>query len=225
MSEPSSRPDAARSHTRSRGANPPSRRQQVLAAAGFTLVEVLVTVAALIIVLGLMANLARSVRRQASEEQTKYLLRTLTTLLDKYVARNAQLPRVSPFLPGLESATTPAEASQRRRAALDLPLPDEPRLREAARANNRDVVAALRTEAGPQVDIFGPAGGEGGVPGYDRLPDAWGRDIVFMPRGHPAIGTALEDKPFFFSPGPDGSYHTLEDNLYSYEISPAVKRE
>ena len=202
---------------------PSSRRR------GFTLVEVLVTVAALIIVLGLMANLARSVRRQASEAQTKYLLKTLTELLNKYVARNNQLPRISPFLPGLEiTATRPVDASpaERRRAALDLPLPDEPRLREAARANNRDVVAALRSEAGPQSDIFGPAAGEnGGAPGYDRLPDAWGREIVFMPRGHPAIGTALEDKPFFFSPGPDGSYHTLEDNLYSYEIAPAGKRE
>ena len=46
-----------------------------------------------------------------------------------------------------------------------------------------------------------------------------------MPRGHPAIGTALEDKPYFFSPGPDGNYHTLEDNLYSYEIPTGVKRE
>jgi len=189
--------------------------------AGFTLVEVLVTVAALIIVLGLMANLARSVRKQASEEQTKYLLTTLTNLLEKYVARNGQLPHVSPFLPGLE---TGSETVVRRRDALDLPLPDQPRLREAARENNRDVVAALRTEAGPSSGIFGPVSGEGGAPGYDRLPDAWGRDIVFMPRGHPAVGTALEDKPYFFSPGPDGSYHTLEDNLYSYEIAP-VKRE
>ena len=204
---------------------PAARRRESAAAAGFTLIEVLVTVAALIIVLGLMANLARSVRRQASEEQTKYLLKTLTELLDKYTARNSgQLPRVSPFLPGLE--TTPPGPSEGRRAALDLPLPDEPRLREAARANNRDAVAALRIEAGPRIDIFGPTGADAaGAPGYDRLPDAWGRDIVFMPRGHPAIGTALEDRPFFFSPGPDGNYHTLEDNLYSYEIAPVGKRE
>ncbi len=174
---------------------------------GFTLVEVLVTVAALIIILGLMANLARSVRRQASDRQTKFLLTTLDRLLDKYVARNGRLPRVSPFPP----------------AGSVEALPDEPQLREAARANNRDVVAAVRTEAGPTVDIFGPVGGDnGGAPGYDRLPDAWGRDIVFMPRGHPAIGTALEDRPFFFSAGPDGRYQTLEDNVYSYEIAPTA---
>jgi type II secretory pathway pseudopilin PulG len=196
---------------------------------GFTLVEVLVTVASLIIVLGLMANLARAVRRQASEQQTKSLLMTLGGLLDKYVARNGKLPRVAPFPPG---AATTATADRAPGASGNRPvasgsetitdmLPDEPDLREAARANNRDVVAALRTEAGPSVDIFGPAGGELNAPGYDRLPDAWGRDIVFMPRGHAAIGPAREDHPFFFSAGPDGRYHTLEDNLYSYEIAPS----
>jgi type II secretory pathway pseudopilin PulG len=200
---------------------PPTRARRAVAA--FTLIEVLVTVASLIIVLGLMASLARSVRRQASDRQTKSLLMTLGVLLDKYVARHDRLPTVTPFVSTARSATG-SGASDRAAAADGDPLPDEPQLRDAARANNRDVVAALRTEAGPSVDIFGPAGGPRGAPGDDRLPDAWGRDIVFMPRGHPAIGTALQDLPFFFSAGPDGRYQTLEDNLYSYEIAP-VQRE
>ena len=84
--------------------------------------------------------------------------------------------------------------------------------------------AAVDEDIALTVDIFGPVAGA--APGDDRLPDAWGRDIVFMPRGHPAIGTALQDRPFFFSAGPDGRYHTLEDNLYSYEIAPgAVSRD
>src|SRR3954447_15358245 len=136
----------------------PARPLRAASRAGFTLVEVLVTVASLIIVLGLMANLARSVRRQASEQQTKSLLMTLGSLLDKYVARNGQLPRVAPFPP---AAPDPAVAGTRRppppppprddprppppapaatSPATD-PLADEPELREAARANNRDIVA------------------------------------------------------------------------------------
>jgi hypothetical protein len=47
--------------------------------------------------------------------------------------------------------------------------------------------------------------------------DAWGGPVAFMPQHHPAIGMAGGDRPFFFSPGPDGLYRTRPDNLYSYE--------
>jgi type II secretory pathway pseudopilin PulG len=181
----------------------------------FTLIEVLVTVSSLIIILGLMASLARYVRRQASDKQTKLLLVTLTGLMEKYVARHDRMPDVTPLLPpapatGPGSPVVPSSDT----------LPDESELREAARINNREFTRALRKEAGPGVDIFGPAAG---APNEERVLDAWGRDVVFMPRGHPAIGTALQDHPFFFSAGPDGRYRTLEDNLYSYEI-PGVER-
>ncbi len=55
-------------------------------------------------------------------------------------------------------------------------------------------------------------------PTGEGLLDAWGRDIVFMPRGTRPSAPPLEDLPFFFSAGPDGRYRTLEDNVYSYEV-------
>lgn len=185
---------------------------------GFTLVEVLVTVASLIIVLGLMASLARSVRRQASDRQTTALLLTLNELMEKYVARHRALPAVAAFVSPPAAPAAPAAGDGGLPVTTPPPddaLPDEAVLRRSARANNGDVVRALRKEAGPNVSIFGPVGPS---PTEEGLLDAWGRDIVFMPRGHPAIGTALEDLPFFFSAGPDGRYRTLEDNVYSYEV-------
>ena len=101
-----------------------------------------------------------------------------------------------------------------RRAEED--LPDEATLLSAAEANNRDFVLALRGEAAaPSPELFGPLVGSM----YDEvtLRDAWGTPIVFMPGQHPAIGMALGNAPFFFSAGPDRTFRTLEDNLYSYE--------
>jgi len=99
------------------------------------------------------------------------------------------------------------------RANVD--LPEEAELQRAAKENNRDFMAALWREARRSPAEFG----ELPVEIYDEviLRDAWGTPIVFMPGMHPAIGIALEDRPFFLSAGPDGRFRTLEDNLYSYE--------
>ena len=69
--------------------------------------------------------------------------------------------------------------------------------------------------------MAGSAGVLGDVPVsmYDEttLRDAWGSPIVFMPAKHPWVGTAPQDRFFFFSAGPDRRYLTQDDNLYSYE--------
>jgi hypothetical protein len=94
-------------------------------------------------------------------------------------------------------------------------LPGESVLQENARLNNRAILSALRIEARrypmefaalPQSFFEG-----------DVLPDAWGTPLVFMPALHPAVGMAMENRPFFLSAGPDRRFRTLEDNLYSYE--------
>ncbi len=193
---------------------------------GFTLTEMLTVVAALVIVLGLMVSLAWDVRRQSAERLTKDLLVKLDVLMAQYVARNnRQLPSVTPFVETVRpseagSATSPgaaAAAPQRvTRATSEEDLPDEEVLLEAAQANNRDFVLALRAEAtDPSPELFGPLAGSM----YDEVMvrDAWGTPIVFMQAMHPAIGMALENRPFFFSAGPDRKFRTLEDNLYSYE--------
>jgi hypothetical protein len=57
------------------------------------------TVAALVIVLGLMVVLARSVREHSAERLTRSLLVKLDGLMAEYHDRNKSLPKVSPFPP------------------------------------------------------------------------------------------------------------------------------
>ena len=195
----------------------------------FSLIEMLATVAALVILLGLMVSLARYVRKQASDQLTKQLLAQLDTVVRQYQGRYKTLPAVPPFVPGV-AATQPAIPAAQQggtaAAAIGLPvapmlppaddaLPEESALQQNARLNNRAIVSALRVEARrfplefaalPQAFFEG-----------DTLLDAWGTPLVFMPALHPAVGMAMENRPFFLSAGPDRQFRTLEDNLYSYE--------
>ncbi|MDB5332185.1 MAG: hypothetical protein JWP03_3336 [Phycisphaerales bacterium] len=170
---------------------------------GYTIIEMATTIAALIIVLGLMVSLARYVRNAAAVELTKDLLRKLDSLMDQYEAHHHQLPAVFPFVDN---------------KVLD---PDEQALQHAAVTNNRDMVAALRAEAGMSSTAFG--GLPEAVYNEATLRDAWGTPIVFMPQQHPAVGTALQNRRFFFSAGPDRLFLSLDDNLYSYEEGPGKR--
>ncbi len=185
---------------------------------GFTMIEMLTTVAVLVIVLGLMVSLARYVRDQSADALTANLLRQLDIALTRYVDHNGgQLPPVEQIL--VSGAAH---------------LPDEAELHRIARRNNEQFVHYLR----PYFDINAPLPqgkhsatqparfesdlGVLPVSIYDdvTLRDAWGDPIVFMQRDHPAIGMATRDHPsFFFSAGPDQKYLTREDNLYSYEAA------
>lgn len=177
-----------------------------LRASGFTLIEMLTTVAALIIVMGLAVSLAREVRRRSADVVTRDLLGQLDRMMVAYHGRYGLPPPV----PGLlePPATQPATAE----AAAD-PVA----LARAARRNNQAVVAAMQQSAGLGFndELFGK------LPRtmYDdvSLRDAWGSPVVFMVTMHPAIGMADDNRPFFFSAGPDGNYLTRDDNLYSYE--------
>jgi len=172
----------------------------------------LTTVAVLIIVLGLMVSLAREVRRRSAEQLTRSLLQRLEAAKGQYLKNNAgQLPPVQPLF-------------------ADRAVPDLAGLEDAARGNNRQLVAILRqdarqraTEPGIGVDPFQDLP----ISVYDHysIRDAWGSPIVFMPGQHPLIGMAPskkgQDQAFFFSAGPDRNYLTRDDNLYSYELPPA----
>src|SRR5215213_7381348 len=66
----------------------------------FTLLEMLTTVAVLVIVLGLMVSLARHVRERAAVALTKDLIRRLDVLMERYAGRHeGRMPEVSPFPP------------------------------------------------------------------------------------------------------------------------------
>lgn len=189
----------------------------------------LATVAVLVILLGVMVSLARHVRERSAQALTKGLLKQLDAAMGEYGRRDeGRLPGVAAFPPAAAVAAATGTTGQ---MPLDPPFADRKLLLEAASANNRDLVRAFKAGSGP----VGPTAG-GSSPGealltqlpasvYDgtNLRDAWGSPIVFMPTKHPWVGTAPREKPsFFFSAGPDRDYLTRDDNLYSYEESPAA---
>src|SRR2546430_14598006 len=96
-----------------------TRKSQIKNA--FTLIEMLTTVAALVIVLGLMVSLARDVRNRSAERLTKDLLRRLDTLVAQYKARNLKK------LPEKERALYPIV-----HPLFDNDPPDDVHLRENA---------------------------------------------------------------------------------------------
>lgn len=197
---------------------------------GYTLIELFVTIAVLIIVLGLMVDLSNRVRRNSSDELTRQLLRQLTALMDDYLARDGgQLPPVSPFIASDGSGGAAGGAGV---VVAAVRIPTEAELQVSAVRNNADFVRVLRGGLGvapPPVgsDAAHPATGGAAVGLFAGLPlslydeltvhDPWGSPIVFMPHQNPLIGLAPGDRFFFFSAGPDRQYLTRRDNLYSYE--------
>jgi type II secretory pathway pseudopilin PulG len=184
----------------------PSRRPGSCAfrrRAGYTLVEMLTTVAALLIGLGLMVSLARHVRASSADDLTKDILRNLDLAMAHYVAANNGLPpAVPPFI-----------ADQETRV-------DEGALAIRAESNNQATVELLKKYHVFPAERFEDLS----ISYYDgqTVNDAWGSPIVFMPHMHPAVGMAAKGW-FFFSAGPDRQYTTKSDNLYSYEL-PGVER-
>lgn len=172
---------------------------------GFTLLELLTVVAALVIVFGVMVSLARHVRSSSAEQLTKRLLSGLDRALHRHEAAHADVPLSPPLL-------------------LDGDDPvDEPVLLQRATQNNRAWVRALggellRESRSDPAGVVDPLG-ELPLWLYDErsLRDAWGTPIVLMPRGHPRIGMDAGDRAFFLSAGPDRCFLTRQDNLYSYE--------
>src|SRR5438045_9530231 len=71
------------------------------ASRGFTLVEMLTTVAVLVVVLGMMVSLARDVRNRSANELTSEILTKLDYLMADYVKNNGgHLPVVTPLVSG-----------------------------------------------------------------------------------------------------------------------------
>src|SRR3712207_4742253 len=78
----------------------PAQPSRIQRTAGFTLLEMLTTVAVLVIVLGLMVSLARHVGERAAAALTKDLIRRLDVLMERYADRHGnRMPEVAPFPP------------------------------------------------------------------------------------------------------------------------------
>jgi type II secretory pathway pseudopilin PulG len=178
---------------------------------GFTLIEMLTTVALLIIVLGLMVSLARYVRRRSAEELTRRILVSLHTAMLDYVQQGGAGGQAG-TIPNFEPLIDPKDSH----------APDEAALQRNALINNREFVQFFRAHKGLPNKAFRDLP----LSIYDEatVRDAWGTPIVFMPGMHRQIGMAPGNEWFFFSAGPDRQYLTRDDNQYSYEALGAVER-
>src|SRR6185369_3004102 len=104
---------------------------------GFTLIEMLTTVAVLVIVLGLMVSLARDVRNRSAERLTKDLLRRLDLLVAQYRSRS---------LKGLSDEEKKSYPVVRPLLGVEpIDLGDEARQLKNALDNNRQLVFTLKT--------------------------------------------------------------------------------
>lgn len=165
-----------------------------------TFIELLAAIAALVIVLGLMVNLARHVRGRSADALTGRLLAELETTIAQYEG-----PRWAAFqneLAGVPDLAPPTAA----------PLSEES-LRMRAAENSRQFVAICRRHLGQTVFSHLPLSLFDG----SMLRDSWGMPVVFMRRGAPNVAIAPQNRWFFLSAGPDRKFGTLADNLYGYE--------
>jgi hypothetical protein len=165
----------------------------------YTIIEMLTTVAALIIVLGLMVQLARYVRNRSADTLTRDVLLRMNALMAQYQQVH---PRLQKEVPQLVPMTAVGVA-------------DEPVLAARAVENSRAVVRIWREETGDSA-FKGLS-----LSTYDTtiLRDAWGTPIVYMPPAARNVGLAAQGRDFYMSAGPDRKFGTLLDNLYSYERS------
>ena len=170
---------------------------------GYTLVELFLTLAVLMILLGLMINLSNRVRRESADKLTRQMLARLTVIMAAYQQQNdGDLPPTTPLI-DLSHVT------------------NETTLQMSARQNSADFVRYLKlksiaSDKSPGDDVWA------GSLNDSVLEDPWGSPIVFMPEQNPAIGMAPSDAFFFFSAGPDRQFLTREDNVYSYEQNAEV---
>jgi len=180
--------------------------QSKIRKSSFTLIEMLTTVAALVIVLGLMVSLARYERRRSAENFTRddILARLDALLARKEVIENKALQ---------EALADPAIAPRLLRpSARD---PEEPVLQLNAARNNTEFVKVFKTYVGPRAFNEFPLSLYN--PNANTLVDAWGTPIVFMPAGALNVGISPQSRSFFLSAGPDRKFSSVVDNLYSYE--------
>jgi type II secretory pathway pseudopilin PulG len=181
------------------------RRRSAYTRPGYTVVEMLATIAGLLIALGLMVNLTRHVRSSSASSLTKVLLGRLDDAMAQYARSQGALPaNDNPLILG------------------NVPVVEDSGMARRAQVNSQAVVRLLKANRLLPQD------------GYDDLPvscydgrvvrDAWGSPIVFMSSMNPAVGMAAKGW-FFFSAGPDRKYTTKSDNLYSYELPTVVQTQ
>lgn len=180
------------------------------------MIEMLTTIAVLVIVLGLMVSLARYVRDRSAQQLTRDLLGRLEGLMELYMDHSGGNAPPVPSLFGAQPTSGPGERAVIARNALRNNEQTIRKLIEDFRSRTPGAAEVADPFAEQPISIYDDDAG--------ILRDSWGSPIVFMPGQHPLIGLAPsrsgQDQSFFFSAGPDRNYLTRDDNLYSYETLP-----
>jgi len=164
-----------------------------------TFIEMLTTMAALVILLGLVVSLAQRVRSRSAETLTRQLLAQLEAVMSQhqspdYATLHAALGEVPPLL-------------------MDEKKLSDADLRKRAEENSAQFVRTFTQKTNLAVFRKLPTAL------YDQtmLRDAWGTPVVYF---HPGARNFVIDKrgrAYFMSAGPDRKFSATEDNLYSYE--------
>ncbi len=172
----------------------------------FTILELLTTLAFLVIVLGVLVSLARYVRATSAQDVTR---RTLAELEDAYRLIYPERSNATPTTwPASEVPPVGLDEGQFQQYVQRTSVPLLRRLIQQAR----------ELKIGAEAESGYSAVGQGMIEAEQVVRDAWGNPIAFLAGQHPGIGMAPQNRPFFVSAGPDGRYLTRDDNLYSYEV-------
>jgi prepilin-type N-terminal cleavage/methylation domain-containing protein len=209
--------------------------------AGFTLIEMLVVVAIILLLLTIGVIGFRSMERSSSEKQTKVNLTNAEALLKQMTAVGI-LPRLQGPNDYQPTPLYPFDNNN-----VSQPI-DPPVNQTVALQNCRSVTRVMMQHpevkkailALPSQMIATPPTGTTADP---ALIDAWGFALIFVPSGGlrnvqvegAAAGSVVtvtssgfvpsstvapnpQNRPFWVSPGPDGKYETGADNLYSFQM-------
>ena len=204
--------------------------------AGFTLIEILVTISIIAILAAISIPAMSALYRNAAEAQTKTLLKQLDSSVEEYRAQTQQDPisasgdYVYPSADGLASFDTPSTGEEL--SVQELVTDRFEQVQPALNMINTVNEAYVHTRDADQ--------------NVTSVKDAWDRPVRFFPgtraieaKGASHAGmlgdTEIEDKglyrrksPYFASAGPDGIWGQIdaatdtpnvdaEDNLYSFE--------
>ncbi len=190
---------------------------------GFSLIEMLIVMALVVVLAGLTVVVGRSVIGKAKVDQCRQVLQAPDATLTEYQAEKGAVP---PFVRRAYKAPDGIGSyglSTRREVAVYL---DQVKGYAGIDKQLGTIDSAFLVK---REQIYTDLAGYpyAGVVADDPRPsvrDPWGMEILYI---HPhednedafrAFGKPLNERPYFMSAGPDGEYETLEDNLYSYEV-------
>jgi len=190
---------------------------------GFSLIEMLIVIALVVVLAGLTVVVGRGVVAKAKVDQCRQLLLTLDATLTEYQADKGAIP---PFVRRAYLPPT-GQGTADRRTWREVAVYIEQVKGYAGIDKQLGTIDASFLVKREQIykDLAGyPYAGQVAADPRPSVRDPWGMEILYI---HPSednedsfrlFGTPLNERPYFMSAGPDGEYETLEDNLYSYEV-------